>query len=102
MSRWGDVFCYEASSGKIIWKKNVQKESGANIPDWGFAGSPLVLEGLVILNVGAAGMASRQGDRQTLWQSGPEKRGLLHAAAASRAAPGDRAGSSSLIGSGKS
>jgi outer membrane protein assembly factor BamB len=75
LSRWGDVFCYEASSGKIIWEKNVQKESGANIPDWGFGGSPLVHEGLLILNVGGAGMALDKTTGRTMWQSGPESAG---------------------------
>ncbi len=75
LSRWGDVFCYEASSGKVVWKKNVQTETGANIPDWGYAGSPLVLDGLVILNVGSAGTALDKVTGNILWKSGEDNAG---------------------------
>lgn len=69
LSRWGDVFCFEAASGKIVWSKNVQKETDAPIPDWGFAGAPLVLENLLVLNVGDAGLALDKTTGAIVWKS---------------------------------
>jgi outer membrane protein assembly factor BamB len=66
------VFCFEAATGKVVWSKNVQKETEAKIPDWGFAGSPYVAGDLVILNVGQSGMALKKGDGKTVWSSGKE------------------------------
>ena len=40
---------FDAATGKIVWQKNIQKETEADIPDWGFAGSPLVYGKLLIL-----------------------------------------------------
>lgn len=69
LSRWGDLFCFEAASGKVLWEKNVQKETEANIPDWGFAGAPLVQGNLLILNVGKAGMAVDKATGKVIWKS---------------------------------
>jgi len=69
LSRWGDLFCFEAATGKVIWEKNVQKETEANLPDWGFAGAPLVQGGLLILNVGKAGMAVEKATGKIVWKS---------------------------------
>ncbi|HAV64858.1 MAG TPA: alcohol dehydrogenase, partial [Verrucomicrobiales bacterium] len=44
-------------SGKVRWKKNIAEEIGAELPEWGFAGSPLVYGELLILNVGTHGTA---------------------------------------------
>lgn len=69
LSRWGDLFCFEAASGKVLWEKNVQKETKANLPDWGFAGAPLVQGELLILNVCKAGMAVEKTTGKIVWRS---------------------------------
>lgn len=69
LSRWGDLICFDAASGKIDWQKNIQKETGADIPDWGFAGSPLVMGNLLIVNVGKAGTAVEKATGKTVWTS---------------------------------
>jgi outer membrane protein assembly factor BamB len=43
----------DAGSGALAWSRNVASDAGAEIPVWGFAGSPLVIGDLVI--VAAAG-----------------------------------------------
>ena len=75
LSRWGDLLCYEAATGKVLWEKNVQKETGANIPDWGFAGAPLVQGRLLILNVGAAGLAVEKATGKIVWKSDTDNAG---------------------------
>ncbi len=69
LSRWGDVFCFEATTGKIVWSKNVQQETGLPVPGWGFSGSPLVHEKLLVLNVGDAGLALDKDTGAIVWKS---------------------------------
>lgn len=75
LSRWGDVFAFEAARGKVVWSKNVQKETGAPVPSWGFSGSPLVLDDLLVLNLGAAGAALDKATGRLLWKSAAEEAG---------------------------
>ncbi|MCP4204575.1 MAG: PQQ-binding-like beta-propeller repeat protein [bacterium] len=42
-----------AGDGAVVWSRNVAADAGAEIPTWGFSGSPLVVDDLVI--VAAAG-----------------------------------------------
>ena len=74
-SRWGDVFCLDAATGKILWSKNVQKETLIRIPTWGMAGSPLVHENLLVLNLGAGGIALEKSTGKVLWKSADAEAG---------------------------
>ncbi len=69
LGRWGDVFCFDAATGKVVWSKNIAKETKATIPDWGFAGSPLVQGGLLVLNVGENGTALDKSTGAIKWTS---------------------------------
>jgi outer membrane protein assembly factor BamB len=69
LSRWGDVFCLDAATGKVIWSRNVQKETRVRVPTWGFSGSPMVFESLLLLAVGEAGMGLDKGAGTIIWQS---------------------------------
>ncbi|MGV3663475.1 MAG: PQQ-binding-like beta-propeller repeat protein [Prosthecobacter sp.] len=69
LSRWGNLLCFDAATGNIVWEKNIQQETEADIPDWGFAGSPLVHEDLLILNVGKAGTAVEKATGKLVWKS---------------------------------
>jgi outer membrane protein assembly factor BamB len=75
LSRWGDLFCFAAADGKIIWSKNIQKETGLRIPDWGFTGAPLVLDDLLVLNVGDAGVAVEKASGKLVWKSADDNAG---------------------------
>jgi len=75
LSRWGDVFCLDAASGKVIWTRNVQKETRVRVPTWGFSGSPMVFENLLLLAVGEAGMALDKGTGKTVWESANKEAG---------------------------
>lgn len=74
-SRWGDVFCFEASTGKVVWQTNVHKETGCRVPDWGFAGSPLLFKNLVVLNICDAGVALDKATGKIVWKSGKKESG---------------------------
>jgi outer membrane protein assembly factor BamB len=42
-----------AGNGSAVWSRNVASETGTTVPTWGFAGSPLVVDDVVV--VAAAG-----------------------------------------------
>ena len=69
------MFCFNAADGKVIWNKNVQAETKARVPDWGFTGAPLVLGDKLILNIGEAGLALDKKSGNVLWQSATRSAG---------------------------
>jgi outer membrane protein assembly factor BamB len=74
ISKWGQVFCLEAASGKIVWQQDLRTQ---NIQPnrWGFAGSPLLWQDLVILNAGAAGTALEAATGKIAWSTGTNATG---------------------------
>jgi outer membrane protein assembly factor BamB len=64
-SKIGDVFCLDAATGKEIWKHNLSYDR----PTWGFASSPVISEGLVILNAGKSGIALNKNTGDIVWKS---------------------------------
>jgi outer membrane protein assembly factor BamB len=75
LSRWGDLFCLNAKDGSIHWQRQLEKEEGLSLPDWGFNGSPLVAGNMLILNAGGAGMAIDKSTGKTIWLSNDEEAG---------------------------
>lgn len=69
LDRKGDLLCLDAAKGDLIWSKNVHRDWGDEIPDWGFASSPLVEGDLLILNVGSAGMGVNKKTGELAWHS---------------------------------
>jgi outer membrane protein assembly factor BamB len=49
----GILNALDAGNGKVVWARNVVSDTGREVPMWGFASSPLVVDDLVI--VAAAG-----------------------------------------------
>lgn len=50
----GILNALDAGSGDLLWSRNAAEDCAAPTPDWGFASSPLVTDGLVILHTGGA------------------------------------------------
>jgi outer membrane protein assembly factor BamB len=80
LSRKGHLFCLEAANGKVSWQKNINEElalgkSREELPEWGYASSPLVQDKMLILNVGAAGTALDKMTGKLLWTSGKSRSG---------------------------
>ena len=73
LSREGHLFCFESSSGKILWKRNLIKEDLADESSYSFASSPIVSENLLILNVNQSGMAFDKHSGKVVWNS-PKKK----------------------------
>jgi outer membrane protein assembly factor BamB len=51
----GNLLCLNALTGAVIWQTDLQVDSGRKPPQWGFASSPLIHEGLVIVHAGGSG-----------------------------------------------
>lgn len=45
----GDLICFEAKTGKVIWSKNILKDNGAENLQWGMSGSPLIVDDKVVV-----------------------------------------------------
>jgi outer membrane protein assembly factor BamB len=70
---FGHLHCVELKTGKIVWKKEIRKEFGADGPmTWGMASSPLIAQGKLILNPGgpaAALVALDPKSGEVLWKT---------------------------------
>ena len=49
----GILNALDAGDGTVVWSRDVASDTGARVPAWGFASSPLVVGDLVIVNIGA-------------------------------------------------
>ena len=49
----GHLHCLDAKSGEIIWAKDTKAELNAELPQWGFAASPVIWKNLVIVHIAA-------------------------------------------------
>src|SRR5439155_11518716 len=45
----GIVNALDADNGAVVWSRNAATDTGAKLPDWGFASSPLVVGEIVII-----------------------------------------------------
>lgn len=52
VSHEGHLHALNKADGKVAWSLHLVNDLGGVRPKWGFAGSPLVVEGLLILEVG--------------------------------------------------
>jgi outer membrane protein assembly factor BamB len=69
LSREGHVHCLEASSGKLVWKRNMEDEFDAKSPTWGFASSPYIVDNMVVINVLKHGAALNKKTGEPIWLS---------------------------------
>ena len=70
LSKKGHVFCLDTKSGNVIWQRNLKEELGIELPTWDLAGSPLVVNNLLIFNAGTSGVALNKKTGKTVWQNG--------------------------------
>ena len=66
----GIVNALDAASGALIWSHNAAADTGAKTPDWGFSGSPLVVDGLVVVATSGVLVAYDAATGQKRW-TGP-------------------------------
>jgi outer membrane protein assembly factor BamB len=70
----GHLNCLDAASGKSRWLRDVVADAKAPVPQWGFASSPLVAQGMVTVFAGAPKgktlVAYDQEDGKPAWTAG--------------------------------
>lgn len=75
----GILNCLDLKNGKPFWSKDLVKEHSTKTPEWGFAGSPLVHDGKVIVNAGGkpgrSVVAYDATTGQLAWTSGEDSAG---------------------------
>jgi outer membrane protein assembly factor BamB len=52
-----DLYCFDAKSGKVIWKKDIPRDYGGKNIKWQNATSPIIEDDLVIVSGGGSGAA---------------------------------------------
>ncbi len=52
LSKEGHLFCLDAVGGSIHWQRFLPEDLGVEMPEWGFSSSPLVEDGLVVVDGG--------------------------------------------------
>lgn len=52
LSGHGKLSAHKAKDGKMLWQIDLKEKYGSTEPRWGFSTSPIVLEGLLIVEVG--------------------------------------------------
>jgi outer membrane protein assembly factor BamB len=73
LSREGDFLCVDAASGKLVWRKHLVADLGGKRPVYGYANSPLLTDGVAILDVGGMNGSTVALDANTgatRWRSG--------------------------------
>jgi outer membrane protein assembly factor BamB len=73
----GLLNCLELATGRRLWSRNLFTDNEGKLGEWGAAGSPLVLDGLVIVNPGGQPgrslVAYRLSDGQFVWGGGDDR-----------------------------
>ena len=75
VSQSGDVICFDAKRGRVIWRRNLTRDFQARSPSWGFAASPCIVDRYLILNAGTAGIALDKQNGKVLWSNAPGRGG---------------------------
>ncbi|MFQ5928498.1 MAG: PQQ-binding-like beta-propeller repeat protein [Acidobacteriota bacterium] len=69
----GELHCLEASTGKLMWARNILVDNGANNLEWGMAASPLIIdEKVIVLPGGRSGksvVAYNKLTGEPIWKS---------------------------------
>jgi outer membrane protein assembly factor BamB len=50
----GNLFCFNAMNGKVLWKKDLKSEYAIRMPIWGIAATPLVRGQKIFLQIGGS------------------------------------------------
>ncbi|QDT33836.1 PQQ-binding-like beta-propeller repeat protein [Thalassoglobus polymorphus] len=79
VGREGQLFCFEAETGKIVWQKDLQKDLNVILPEWGFTSSAYVYKDQILLEAGRVVSYNKlTGEKK--WESGQHTAGYGSAA----------------------
>ncbi|MCK5149040.1 PQQ-binding-like beta-propeller repeat protein, partial [bacterium] len=69
LSRLGHLFCLNAANGNVIWQRHLIEEAVGQTRPWGYAGSPVIWNDLLILNINQSGVAMNKLTGEKVWKS---------------------------------
>lgn len=73
----GHLTCLDPLTGRKLWQRNILEDSGGSNLRWGMAGSPLVLDDVVLVTPGGPGnwllAAYDLETGELLWHNGPDQ-----------------------------
>ncbi|MCD4709742.1 MAG: PQQ-like beta-propeller repeat protein [Bacteroidales bacterium] len=53
----GHLFCFDAGTGRVLWQKDLNAEYEINMPIWGIASTPLLVDEKIIVHVSGSNNA---------------------------------------------
>jgi len=69
----GHLFCFDAGTGRVLWQKDLNAEYKINMPIWGIASTPLVVDDKIIVHVSgsdnACVLAFNKDTGKELWRN---------------------------------
>jgi outer membrane protein assembly factor BamB len=71
----GIVNALDAATGARAWSRNAAADTGATTPGWGFSGSPIVVDDLVVVAVSGALAAYDRATGSLRWKRPPQGEG---------------------------
>ncbi|MBI2929142.1 MAG: PQQ-binding-like beta-propeller repeat protein [Verrucomicrobia bacterium] len=75
LSKFGHLFCFDATTGTVQWRTNLIEDLGILKPEWGFAGSPFIAGDKLLLNAGGHGLALDKLTGAVVWLSNTSRAG---------------------------
>ncbi|MCZ7640239.1 MAG: PQQ-like beta-propeller repeat protein [Verrucomicrobia bacterium] len=72
MAQYGEIAAFETATGREVWRKQMTKDYGGKLPEWGFSESPLVDGEQVVFTPGGERggiVALNKRTGALLWQS---------------------------------
>jgi outer membrane protein assembly factor BamB len=75
----GILNCLDLETGKLAWSKDIMRDNGAKVKEWGTSGSPLIVNGLVVVSPGGhenrSLVAYRAATGDFVWGNGTDSAG---------------------------
>ncbi|MBM4152344.1 MAG: alcohol dehydrogenase [Kiritimatiellaceae bacterium] len=69
VSQDGQVLCFDASTGQVIWHVKTLEATGNENIKWGISSSAVLAGDLLLLNLGDSGVALKKVDGSVAWKS---------------------------------
>jgi len=57
LGAFGGLRCVSLADGRLLWERDLRRDFQARVPSWGWCATPLVVDGLVIVNPGTPDVA---------------------------------------------
>ena len=76
LGAWGHLFAVDAANGKPVWTTQVVDDHGAVKPYYGFTSSPILVDGVLVVEIGAPEESAiagfDPGDGKLMWTAGDD------------------------------